>query len=258
MSFLGLRGALQTPLQSTVISASTPGQPIAVFDTEENNWDFNTSEEMDISQWWTFGGEVGTTRTTGQLEDNHPQNSSRDDNFNLLDLQGHPDNYETPVIWDMRNKWFNTIQRNEEILRPPISTSGSQTGSSPRGPDVIDEEYRHGLTKALIRSFPEEDLLPSSDLFVSRLISKGHTTNSLKNICIRRYFECFNPIFPILHAATFQPTSDNGLLLISMASIGCLFLGSHAAVQRGRRIFESLNKAILTSVGHIAFDLCIS
>jgi hypothetical protein len=33
-----------------------------------------------------------------------------------------------------------------------------------------------------------------------------------------------------------------------MASVGCLFLGSQAAVQRGRRIFETLNKVILTSV----------
>jgi hypothetical protein len=33
-----------------------------------------------------------------------------------------------------------------------------------------------------------------------------------------------------------------------MASVGCLFLGSQAAVQRGRQIFETLNKVILTSV----------
>jgi Fungal specific transcription factor domain len=69
-----------------------------------------------------------------------------------------------------------------------------------------------------------------------------------KNLCVRRYLTCFNPIFPIIHAATFQRTSDNGLLLISMASVGCLFLGSQAAVQRGRRIFETLNKVILNSV----------
>jgi hypothetical protein len=36
-----------------------------------------------------------------------------------------------------------------------------------------------------------------------------------------------------------------------MASVGCLFLGSQAAVQRGRRIFESLHKAILARVSFI-------
>ena len=33
-----------------------------------------------------------------------------------------------------------------------------------------------------------------------------------------------------------------------MTSIGCLFLGSPAAVRRGRQIFKRLNKAILASV----------
>ena len=61
----------------------------------------------------------------------------------------------------------------------------------------------------------------------------------------------------MIHAATFQPTTENGLLLISIASVGSLFLGSQCAVNRGRRIFEGLNKVILMSV-RFAIDLTSS
>ncbi|PVH73612.1 hypothetical protein DL98DRAFT_606979, partial [Cadophora sp. DSE1049] len=73
------------------------------------------------------------------------------------------------------------------------------------------------------------------------------------NLSVRRYLKCFHPILPMIHAATFQPTTENRLLLISIASVGSLFLGSQAAVKRGRRIFEGLNKVILMSdqfIGH--------
>jgi hypothetical protein len=43
-----------------------------------------------------------------------------------------------------------------------------------------------------------------------------------------------------------------------MASVGCLFLNSQAAVQRGRRLFERLNKVILTSVGTAPFGLAMT
>lgn len=38
-------------------------------------------------------------------------------------------------------------------------------------------------------------------------------------------------------------------MLLSVASIGCLLLGSPAAARQGKQIFEALNKAILASVG---------
>jgi hypothetical protein len=62
------------------------------------------------------------------------------------------------------------------------------------------------------------------------------------------YFNHFNTLFPALHNATFRPTPDNGLLLLSVASIGCLFMGSQAAVRQGKQIFVRVHKAILTSV----------
>lgn len=254
-----MRGTLQARLQSTVISTSTPGHHIPDFGNGENIWDLSNMEYIDNSELWTVNGgflmnDVDTARTARQLEDIQPQNSGFTGNVHVLDVQHHLDTSELPAILDMRNIWFTTIQRSEETLSQPVSTSASQSSLSPGGPEIVDEEYRRGLNKVLIYSFPQEDLLPSSGFLVSKLLSKGHNANSPKNLCVRRYFKCFNPVFPIVHAGTFQPTSDNGVLLISMASIGCLFLGSDAAVQRGRRIFETLNKAILTSVGDIALN----
>jgi hypothetical protein len=62
------------------------------------------------------------------------------------------------------------------------------------------------------------------------------------------YFARFSPLFPILHSPTFRPTAENALLLLSIASVGCLFLGSPAAVSRGKKIWARVNKAILASV----------
>lgn len=73
-------------------------------------------------------------------------------------------------------------------------------------------------------------------------------TNRKKNLCVRRYFKCFNHLFPIIHSATFRPTPENGLLLLSIASVGALFLGSQSAVRHGSRLFKRLNKAIVANV----------
>lgn len=69
------------------------------------------------------------------------------------------------------------------------------------------------------------------------------------------YFTRFHPIFPIVHAPTFRPSAKRSLLLISICSVGSLFLGSPYAVAQGNRLFERLNKAILASVCHCS---CIS
>lgn len=62
------------------------------------------------------------------------------------------------------------------------------------------------------------------------------------------YFTKFNPVFPIVHAPTFRPSAKSSLLLLSICSVGSLFIGSRRAVSQGQKIFEMLNKAILTSV----------
>lgn len=62
------------------------------------------------------------------------------------------------------------------------------------------------------------------------------------------YFTRFNPIFPIVHAPTFRPSTRRSLLLLSICSIGSLFLASPSATAQGTKLFERLNKTILASV----------
>lgn len=69
-----------------------------------------------------------------------------------------------------------------------------------------------------------------------------------KNLAIQAYFANFHPIFPIVHAPSFRPHSQNGLLLLSICSVGSLFLGSNRATAHGVNIFERLHKALLSSV----------
>lgn len=77
-----------------------------------------------------------------------------------------------------------------------------------------------------------------------------------QNLCIQLFFTRFNPVFPIVHAPTFRPSAKSSLLLLSICSIGSLFVGSNYAVTQGSIIFERLNKAILSSVSQrsLAFD----
>lgn len=67
------------------------------------------------------------------------------------------------------------------------------------------------------------------------------------NLCIKLYFVKFNPIFPLIHAPSFRPSSENALILLSICSMGALFVGSPNATIQGRKIFQRLNKAILAS-----------
>ncbi|KAI1757687.1 fungal-specific transcription factor domain-containing protein [Xylaria castorea] len=97
--------------------------------------------------------------------------------------------------------------------------------------DHIDEAYREGLRYKL-QPCPSNTALPSADFL---------------NLCIKLYFVRFNPVFPIVHAPSFRPSSENAILLLSVCSVGALFMGSATAAAQGRKIFQTLNKANLSS-----------
>jgi hypothetical protein len=251
---------LQAQLQRTPLLGSTPGQLNTDFNGGTNIWDFHNLDFLDDNPLWALdngGFPMGgiEVETSGQLQEMHIQVSDFSGDTPFSNHRDHPEKQRFPSVLDLRNIWFTKIQRSDESHSRPSffaeSTTTSQATSSPRESEIVDEECRRDLTRSLIHPFPQEDLLPSSGFLVGHFLPPDlNLANSLKNLCVRRYLKCFNPMFPIIHTGTFQRTSENGLLLISMASVGCLFLGSQAAVQRGRRIFETLNKAILTSVSN--------
>ncbi|KAH7348902.1 hypothetical protein BKA65DRAFT_397962 [Rhexocercosporidium sp. MPI-PUGE-AT-0058] len=228
-------------------AGSTPCQ--ANFDFGPNVWDFQSIGFMENTSLWNFEGEfimndIGLNGDSNQLPDLQLGIPDFADKIVPNSGQKPPTHAEgiSPRIIDMRDIWFTGFQREDHLAIIPAlpvrRNSMSMSVTSPSEPEIVDEDCRRQLSRALTHPPPQEDLLPSSRLL---------------NLSVRRYLKCFHPIFPIIHAASFQPTVQNGLLLISMSSVGCLFVGSNDAIKRGRRIFEGLNKFILMSdklIGH--------
>ncbi|OGM45332.1 hypothetical protein ABOM_005614 [Aspergillus bombycis] len=94
-----------------------------------------------------------------------------------------------------------------------------------------DESYRQRLAESL-RQRIQPGILPSTGFL---------------NLCLQAYFTHFQSIFPLLHVPTFQPSQNNAILLLSICSIGSLFLGSERAMTHGISMFERMQKAILAS-----------
>ncbi|KAH7110239.1 fungal-specific transcription factor domain-containing protein [Dactylonectria macrodidyma] len=126
---------------------------------------------------------------------------------------------------------IRNIVRSRWHTRPAVEAAYPYAPTRQENQDRVDEAYRAGLSHRL-RPCLHDDVLPSADFL---------------NICIKLYFAKFQPIFPIVHAPSFRPSSENALLLLSICSLGALFVGSAGAAARGRGIFMKLNKAILAS-----------
>ncbi|KAM0456683.1 hypothetical protein ACHAO4_003714 [Trichoderma viride] len=159
---------------------------------------------------WVYGD------TSANLTQYHP--SERSNEADNVDESTTGNNMRTLV----RDRWYT---------RPTIESVYPYALKRPENPDRIDEAYRAGLSSRL-RPCLQDDVLPSADFL---------------NTCIKLYFAKFQPIFPIVHAPSFRPSSENALLLLSICSLGALFVGSAGAAARGRGIFLRLNKAILAS-----------
>jgi hypothetical protein len=131
-----------------------------------------------------------------------------------------------PCEVQVSGKWFNRLQAHS---RPSVSRYGSP-GPNCDSPDV-NEAHRQDLSKALqLRTFSGS--LPSVNFL---------------NLALELYFERFHPVFPIVHKATFRPERTKALLLLSICSIGSLFIGTEAATAVGTDLFRRLNKVILAS-----------
>lgn len=66
--------------------------------------------------------------------------------------------------------------------------------------------------------------------------------------CLYLYFKYFHPHLPVLHQPTFKRDGTPKLLLLSMCSIGCMFIGTADARQRGLEIYERLHHVIIFTV----------
>ncbi|KIW19412.1 hypothetical protein PV08_03707 [Exophiala spinifera] len=122
----------------------------------------------------------------------------------------------------IRRQWFTYLESdNSQSLHRDKVSEHTQ----------VDARFRDDLSQRLQFQTPYEPL-PSTDFL---------------NLCVQTYFNRFNPIFPIVHGATFKPSATSSLLLLAMCAVGSSFLACPQATRQGRSIFERLNKAILAS-----------
>lgn len=122
----------------------------------------------------------------------------------------------------IHSRWYTRPVPEPGIPQPSVSFMNQEE---------VDEEYRIILSTRLAPS-PQDIALPSTEFL---------------NLCVKLYFSKFQPLFPIIHSVSFRPTSERALVLLSICSIGALFVGSDGAARCAKAIFTKLNKAILAS-----------
>jgi hypothetical protein len=139
-------------------------------------WDLDSIEFTDSPSFWSINNGflvngAPTAETSQELQNLQFQTSEYFRNVPVSDKQSPPKANQLPVVFDMRNTWFTKIQRREESLQSPpsfprSSISISNSATSPREPELVDDECRRGLSNFLVHPFPQEHLLPSSEFLV--------------------------------------------------------------------------------------------
>lgn len=133
----------------------------------------------------------------------------------------------------IQNLWFTNI--DESWLHTTVQRQNhdhmheSQCLSPESMRTTISEDDRLNMCDRL-QIFTYEPCVPSTDLL---------------NVGLRLYFAKVHPIFPLVHASTFQPSRENADLVIAMSAIGGLFTGSEQGLQQGIYLFQRVHKATL-------------
>ncbi|KAI1276251.1 fungal-specific transcription factor domain-containing protein [Xylaria sp. FL0933] len=228
----------QHALQSTIgtvssgqyVGAAFPGVPAGVFNTPTD------MELLDIGlnahePAWLLGSDfdlntldfpISTVMSEWGYPNQEPlpsQHETYGASNTLSRCKGHMS--LSDLVPAVQYNWYTTLTR-DVVCHESLKQQ--------QGQDEIDEAYREGLRHKL-QSNPSTTALPSADFL---------------NLCIKLYFVRFNPVFPFIHAPSFRPSAENALLLLSVCSVGALFMGSAAAATQGRKIFQTLNKANLS------------
>ncbi|KAE8315349.1 fungal-specific transcription factor domain-containing protein [Aspergillus transmontanensis] len=139
--------------------------------------------------------------------------------FSLHEPPSRGEQHEEDLI---RQHWFSFI---------PAHEMGHVTPEAVPQQTKLDDEYREGLSCCLQQ----------------RVLAEALPSTEFLNQCVQMYFTRFSPIFPVVHPSTFRPSPKHSLLLLSICSVGSLFVGSDYAIAQGSRIYERLHKAVLSS-----------
>ncbi|RKK84551.1 hypothetical protein BFJ71_g14504 [Fusarium oxysporum] len=212
-------GSLGTDQASNALGSWTD---LDLFDFGANACDpsWLVGESFDINALTSSISATGSPWGYGEAPANVAQTQTKEASDEAHGTQGSIT--DNNIRARVRNRWHT---------RPVVESAYPYALKNSENLHQVDEAYRAGLSFRL-RPCLQDDVLPSADFL---------------NTCIKLYFAKFQPIFPIVHAPSFRPSSENALLLLSICSLGALFVGSSVAAARGRAIFMKLNKAILAS-----------
>ncbi|PIG85278.1 hypothetical protein AARAC_004377 [Aspergillus arachidicola] len=151
-----------------------------------------------------------------------PLLACQDDEAPIFSLHEPPSRGERHEEDLIRRHWFSFI---------PAHEMGHVTPEAVPQQTKLDDEYREGLSCCLQQ----------------RVLAEALPSTEFLNQCVQMYFTRFSPIFPVVHPSTFRPSPKHSLLLLSICSVGSLFVGSDYAIAQGSRIYERLHKAVLSS-----------
>ncbi|KAI0448203.1 hypothetical protein F4803DRAFT_13268 [Xylaria telfairii] len=225
-----LQSDVGPPSTERYVGGVFPGVPVNVLNTPSD------LELLDIGlnahePGWLLGSDFDVNAldfpiTTAMSEWGHPNHEAvpPQETYHVSNTSGRCKGHTSlsDLVPAVQYNWYTTLTRDVVCYESPDKLHGQ---------DHIDEAYREGLRHKL-QPCPSNTALPSADFL---------------NLCIKLYFVRFNPVFPIVHAPSFRPSSENAILLLSVCSVGALFMGSATAAAQGRKIFQTLNKANLSS-----------
>ncbi|KAJ5798662.1 uncharacterized protein N7503_006167 [Penicillium pulvis] len=209
-------------------SQSNLTEPDASLDmpSQDGPWNFgNTNTEMPA---WFADDDFDISALNSEIMMSTAQwlplgNASQWHHAPFVNTPGQPTENMTSCCEDVVQRYWYTFMGTSRTgqITPDTGTERTQ----------VDEAYRASLAVKLQPDIPFLPL-PSTDFL---------------NLCVQMYFTKFHRVFPIVHAPTFRPSSKSSLLLLSLCSLGSLFVGSSHAASQGLKVFETLNKAILSS-----------
>lgn len=149
-------------------------------------------------------------------------------------------------------------------MRPHVPTlPGTETENGPRFPvlrqedmdTVISEKFGH------VEQMPEAAYQKIKQFYQEvKTTSAGLAADDLPPLellgsFLELYFEYFNPMIPIIHQATFQPSSENWTLLLAMMTVGGQYSTLHAREQYVTALQALLQRAISAKVNP-SFSRC--
>jgi hypothetical protein len=143
----------------------------------------------------------------------------------------------------------------ESRYPPPLMGTFSPVVSSEESNNIWESE-----NLAHVPSLPQQTYdsilskfqeLNTTNSHYNQFVAGDFPSLSACNAFLQLFFEEFNPLFPLIHQPTFDPTTEPWLLILAMVAIGCHYSQHTAAVECADILQEFVHRAFEATVrGH--------